>query len=357
MSLGIGLETWTLSSKGPIFTRFLQGRSLGAVQEIPGIAVETNIGEPVVFGSEQKVLLQDGQAVPAKSLQAGDKLALAIAPEMPSWEGTGTFDEGWLVGVALSIGSTAFARGYPVISLRFRGEGLETTYREVSLLLKKQGFRPMSESDSPNKYIQMKTGPRATLMNQRLYTHLFDLGVSANPWGLEDANLEGSSSEFQRGILTGHFDVKALVRDVKTAGRQSSSRRISIPMRHTRTTTQVIQRMFLRFGVVAKLDKNVNQARSSQVVLSDGTAITKSTPENDYLMIGSSTGGWGRVRELLAQSKNPEKYALIPDSGSYTVSSCGYARVFATAPVRASVRPIKAPPGSLVCASGLIAVA
>lgn len=178
----------------------------------------------------------------AKNLIHGDKIILNNSRLFKGWDGKGTRDEGWLVGAL--VGSNRFNHKEKTAGFRFSGDTRLFLYGEMMEKI----------TTCPNLWHLFPDG--ATHMipdsNDLSFTahELWDLCTSFGVYGIQNINdslCYDTSSEFQKGFISGVFDTTISTNDLLT---DRSNLKIRL---ESACQSSMIQKMLLNFGVVSSV--------------------------------------------------------------------------------------------------------
>jgi ribonucleoside-diphosphate reductase alpha chain len=219
-----------------------------SLQTQEGYRLRLTGNHQVLKVTEQTQYNEYTEWVMAEDLRPGDKVKIHNHRLVKSWEGAGTFDEGWLLGTFVMGGG--FEHQHNLCVLRFsedpsgklRGHGLK-------LLRKATKIAP---SSSVIEYSHHQQAEHATLLcSDELPKILSSFGITKIDPKINKL-IEKSSFEFYRGFLKGVSDIIAQVDFDNQA----------IGLRHfDLQTLESLQRMMLRIGIssrIVRLQENQN---------------------------------------------------------------------------------------------------
>jgi len=250
---------------------------------------------------------------PAAQLQPGDRILLHNHRSIQPWAGTGTWEEGWLLGHWVSDGCWVIRQG----AVGYGGE-MQNNMAELALA----------------------TGHRVLQKNQYLESQRDQLLALAGRYGLSvhdktiTPQMERASYEFYRGFLQGLFDADGRVQDHHLQG-------VSIRLvQRNRLQLQAVQRMLLRLGIVASLYPC--QAEYELVIRNDNVwefqrLIGFAEPhksEHLHTLLSDAQGNWNRERftavvtALIPQGEEPVYDCTVPgvarfDANGFVAHNCG----------------------------------
>ncbi len=170
-----------------------------------------------------------------KDLNKGDKLKLQYHKNY-SWDGEGTFDEGFLLGML--IGDGTFSDDIARLSVWDDEELKKTVIEKIKPFMKRDSYEGWEDSFQKGKW---------NIKSQ----FLTDLATKYNVFSKEKEitkEIETASSNFQKGFLNGLFSADACVQHSEKKGyrylrlNQSDLNRL-----------EVVQRMLARFGIFSKI--------------------------------------------------------------------------------------------------------
>jgi ribonucleoside-diphosphate reductase alpha chain len=207
--------------------------------------------------------------VEAERLQPGDQIKLHNHRENPQWEGAGTLEQGWLLG--LLIGDGTFSEDRAVLS--FWGQDAEYMAQQafgvVKSNLKTRADLGIQQIEERNEY-RVRSNALARL------AAAYD--VAPGNKGLSDS-IERASSLFYRGVLRGLFDADGSVLD---GGDKGMSVRLA---QSNLGVLERAQRMLLRLGIVATIYRNRREAGERQLPDGRGGAQAYATAAQHELCI------------------------------------------------------------------------
>ena len=257
-------DTWVLTTEGPkqvkdlidvSHTSIVQGRKYAASGfwksgHKPVVKVTTASGYSIKVTEDHKMLTPDG-FLPINQLVVGESsLALANHQEDPvGWAGSGTLDEGWLLG---SLYGDGCLNDY-VANVEFWGPSRYTMQAKAQARLRAS--------------LDVKASCGTGLGNMefhRVRTGSTDLLRLAKKMGMVDpttglkclsSKLErGTSAAFHIGFLRGWFDADGSPQGCKEKGRSVRLSSVNLDGLH------MAQRMLSRLGIVSKVYQNRKDA-------------------------------------------------------------------------------------------------
>jgi len=190
--------------------------------------------------------------VEVQRLQPGDLVKLHNHREFTQWEGAGTLEQGWLLG--LLVGDGTFSEDRAVLS--FWGQDAEYMAQQALGAIKANlktradlGIQPIEERNE----FRVRSSALAALAAA--------FGITPENKSLTDST-ERASSLFYRGLLRGLFDADGTVLD---GGGKGMSVRLA---QSNLALLERVQRMLLRLGIASTLYRNRRPA--GEHVLPDG---------------------------------------------------------------------------------------
>lgn len=230
-----------IDSLGQPFWAVVDGTAYRATQSWPTGVKEvfkllTREGYVVRLTEDHKIQRVDGEMVPAGELVPGDRIVINNHRGSPSWGGSGTEDEGYLLGLYKGDGTGRSEGGTPIVKVWNKDDGHETVMARA-LVAASSGRR--SDFIGWRDYGR---GDKAMTLDRRL-VDFYGIGVGGKP--LVEA-IEITSAVFQRGFLQGLFDADGHVEGWQEGHQKGATVRLS---QSDREALVVVQRMLLRFGV------------------------------------------------------------------------------------------------------------
>jgi ribonucleotide reductase class II len=248
---------------------------------------------------------------PAAQLQPGDRILLHNHRSIQPWAGTGTWEEGWLLGHWVSNGCLAIRHG----AVRYGRETHNET-AELALAICQQ------------------------VKNQPIKSQGDHLLALAGRYGLSAHNsaitpqIERASYEFYRGFLRGLFAA-----DGRIQGHHFPGVSIRLAPRQ-RLGLQAVQRMLLRLGIVANL--YTYQGKYELVIAHDNVwefqrligCQELHQSERLHTLLSNGQGNWQQERftavvtALIPQGEEPVYDCTVPgvacfDANGFVAHNCG----------------------------------
>jgi intein-encoded DNA endonuclease-like protein len=282
-------DTWIQTTEGPRQVAELIGKPFTALVGQQGHAatgffqtgvkpvfrVETQRGYSLRLTDNHQVLVERKRSrkldggfniehawVEVKDLKPGDKLVIDNH-RGTSWEGDGSFEEGWLLGQIVGDGGYNADKSYKAY-VRFWGPNKEKLQQVSAQYAMAAGLKSRSDCTGVNNAHHQTSQYGSVALERLASSYLSPQGKQLMP------ALEKTSSGFYRGFLRGFFDADGTVlfntekgRSVRLA--QSDLGRL-----------QVVQRMLARLGIASTLYQNRRAARQS--LLPDGRGGLKLYP-------------------------------------------------------------------------------
>ncbi len=224
----------------------------------------------------------------AGELQPGDRVLLNDHRANPRWQGRGTQAEGYLLG--LLVGDGVLKADKAVLSAWQRqaeangtGGGLTAGVRSLmSEALAAAQTLPHRSDFAGWQTVGGRAEYRLSLAALKDLAESFGMAPGAKQVA---PALEQSSSECQRGFLRGFFDADGCVQGDQSKG-------VSVRLAQSDLVRlEAVQRMLLRFGMVATIYRNRRPAAAS--MLPDGKGGSKSyatLPQHELVLSGDNLG-------------------------------------------------------------------
>ena len=192
--------------------------------------------------------------VEAGDLDAGDKLILNDTRynenNLISWEGDGSFNEGWLLGGLLGDGY--FHKEQKSGILQYWGSTKNDMLNLAIERTKTLGGDPRYHSNRNGCNIDSKD--MVSIKSRQLWEKAIDYGIDHEKNIINESTLLCTSSKFQAGFLRGFFDADGSVQGTQTKG---LSVRIGLA---NEQHLLIIQKMLLNFGVNSTVYRNRREA-------------------------------------------------------------------------------------------------
>lgn len=178
----------------------------------------------------------------AKDLIHGDRIILNNSRLFKGWDGQGTREEGWIVGAL--VGSNCFDHEKMSAGFRF-SEG-------VSMTLCAEMMEKVKACPSVRHLFPDGVSQAIPNNNDFIFAayELWDLCASFKVYGIDDIDdslCYDTSSEFQKGFISGVFDTTISMDDLRTD-------RFSLKIRlKSNCQSSMLQKMLLNFGVASSV--------------------------------------------------------------------------------------------------------
>ena len=209
-------------------------------------ALKTKEGYSVKLTDNHKVLTEVGWKE-AGELTKGDKIILGDSSAFAdSWDGRGTFEEGWMLGSLVGDGTYSTETQ---ATMRFWGESrAEMAQLAYSYMEKELTFRSGCgiKEHKANKTLDVGCAALSSLA--------FEFGLVKGNKVLITEQIEKASSDFYRGFLSGLFDADGSVQGSISKGRSIRLAQVNPEF------LRGIQRMLLRLGIRSTLHTERTQA-------------------------------------------------------------------------------------------------
>lgn len=217
----------------------------------PVLSLKTSEGYQLRLTGNHQVLKVSAQTrkqqytewVPVETLQPGDRVMLHNHRDLSPWEGQGTADEGWLLGMLIGDGSLATVKGNDRAVLRFWEESAPAMLSHAVALI----------NQNPHQSRRVTGFTHQQLNHQGV--HSTAVAALARRYGVTRDNkqitesIEQASFEFYQGFLRGLFDADGSVQGTQTKGISLRLAQSNLPM------LEAVQRMLLRLGIVSTIYK------------------------------------------------------------------------------------------------------
>ena len=183
--------------------------------------------------------------VEAGDLCEGDLIVVNNTRELESWEGPGTFEQGWLLGSMLGDGHIHVGSdGESTCKLQYWGTDKE---HMLSVALERIETLGGDERDHKQRTgTELAERDMVSTGSRQLYAIMREFGIDDDKNIVSDLVLQ-SSSEFHRGFLRGLFDADGSVQGTQSKG-------VSVRLHATRLQhLHIAQQMLSHLGIHSKI--------------------------------------------------------------------------------------------------------
>ena len=262
----ISRETWIMTAEGPRQVKNLIGRPFMArvngkdfhcpagffptgrrplfeLRTREGYRLRLTENHPLLKVTRMTQDTMETAWAAAGELAPGDKIVLNNHTANPEWDGSGTYGEGYLLG--LLIGDGTLKKDKAVLSVWGNGSNgigtiLDKTLRYAKALPHRSDFKGWICLTERNEYrLQSAT------LRDLAFAHGLEVGHK-----FPTSGIESGSSEFYKGFLRGIFDADGSVQGSHKKG-------VSVRLSQSDLgTLQTVQRMLLRLGITSRLYEN-----------------------------------------------------------------------------------------------------
>jgi len=266
-------DTWIHTSDGPRMISDLMGTQFEAVvdgkieqstekgfyntgtQEV--FEIHTDHGYTLRGTANHLIETEESGWVPIHLLNENDSIKLQDQRQFSSWDGQGSYSDGWLLGSLVGDGTFHDDTAY----LCYWGETKEHM-RKYAVDLLHESVSCRSHCGSAKSFVPHD---KITISSRGLYDLASEFDIDKTKV-LTDS-VEKTSSSFHKGFLSGWFDADGSVQGNTKKG---------VSIRLTSTSLENLrrgQRMLLRMGVVSKIYENRREAGYRE--MPDGHGNTK----------------------------------------------------------------------------------
>ncbi|MGK7891444.1 MAG: LAGLIDADG family homing endonuclease [Leptolyngbyaceae cyanobacterium] len=224
----------------------------------PVLKLETKEGFSLRLTSKHQVLKVIAQTqkkqytewVAAESLNPGDRILVHNHRDLRPWDGSGTYEEGWLLGNLVGDGSLYETQRNDAACLRFWGDAqVEMAQYAVAALGKAVGYK--SRTDEAGHY--HKQLKHRVIKSSGLAQLAASFGIFKGAKAVTAA-VEKASHAFYCGFLRGLFDADGSVQGTQQKG-------VSVRLAQSNLATlEAVQRMLARMGIISTIYQNRRHA-------------------------------------------------------------------------------------------------
>lgn len=196
----------------------------------------------VLIATQSTYTKRDVKWVRAKNLLYGDKIVLNNSRLFKGWNGDGDHNEGWLVGAL--VGSNSFDYIRKTARFCFKGDAKLSMYDIMMDKIRAVPSLCHLYSEYLDELIRDPENPNFS--SHELWDLCFQFGARGTK-NLNPAICHRTSSEFQRGFVSGIFDTCVSTSDLEKD-------RYSLKIRlDSGQYSSAVQKMLLNFGVVSSV--------------------------------------------------------------------------------------------------------
>ncbi|RTZ93627.1 MAG: ribonucleoside reductase class II, partial [Deltaproteobacteria bacterium] len=271
----ISADTWIMTAEGPRQVKDLVGRPFTARingQDFPcaggffstgnrplfelrtreGYRLRLTGNHPLLKVTRMTRYTKETAWVAAGEIAPGDRIVLNDHSINPQWEGSGTFGEGYLLG--LLIGDGTLKKEKAVLSVWGNGSNgigtiLDQAFQYAKTLPHRSDFKGWMHLAERNEY-RLQSAPLRDLA----FAYGLEVGHKVPTRGIELG-----SSEFYKGFLQGIFDADGSVQGSREKG-------VSVRLSQSDMgTLRVVQRMLLRLGIFSRIYENRRPVRDTRL--------------------------------------------------------------------------------------------
>ena len=218
--------------------------------EKPIVRLQTQEGYELRLTANHQILKVTAQTqkkqysewVEVGELQIGDRILLHNHRDLQPWQGTGTLEEGWLLGSLVGDGSLASTPWNDIACLRFwQSSQDEMSQFATALLETAVGYTKTTSIACYHQQLKHRV-----INSTGLARLAAEFGIFKGKKGITP-EVEQASYEFYQGFLRGLFDADGSVQGTQTKG-------ISVRLAQSNLATlQSVQRMLSRLGIVSTI--------------------------------------------------------------------------------------------------------
>lgn len=272
-------DTWVMTTEGPRRVQALVGRRFTALVDgkphatesegffstghksvlrlrtTQGWSLRLTENHPVRRVTRKTRYITESEWTPAGELRSGDEVLLNDHRALQGWEGRGTEEEGYLVGLLIGDGKLAEEKAVlsvwaPELKVVGSREGvvphsalgiMQAAERAIATLPHRSDFRGWQRPIRGRGESRLASGPLRDLAT--------DLGATPERKTITP-EMEACSSDFSRGLLRGLFDADGSVQGSQAEGVSVRLTQADEPL------LQAAQRMLLRLGVASTIHRD-----------------------------------------------------------------------------------------------------
>jgi len=232
-------ELFSTTADGFFFTG---NKAVVSLQTKEGFSLRLTDNHQLLKVTAQTQHAQYTEWVETKDLQIGDRILLHDHRNIQSWDGEGSFEEGWLVGSLLGDGSLYQTQENDGACLRYWGE---TKEEMASYAVKTLEYATDYEAKNPAGHYH-KQLHHQVINSRKLATLAAKFGLSPQNKVLSN-EIEKASYAFYCGFLRGFFDA-----DGSVQGKQEKGVSVRLAQSNLETL-QAVQRMLARVGIISAI--------------------------------------------------------------------------------------------------------
>ena len=321
----VSKDTWIMTAGGPRqvkdlidrpFTARIDGRDFACPEGFfptgrrplyelrtrEGYRLRLTANHPVLKVTRMSRYTTETAWTEAGRLAPGDRVVINNHADNPAWEGSGTYGEGYLLG--LLVGDGTLKKDKAVLSVWGNGSNgiggiLTEALRFAQALPHRSDFKGWMHLAERNEY---------RLQSAALRDLAFAYGLKLEP-KVPGIGIELGSSAFYRGFLRGLFDADGSVQGSRTKG-------VSVRLAQSDLgTLRVVQRMLLRLGIPSRIFENRRPAGKTR--LPDGKGETALYPTRAQHELVISKNNLARFATLVGFSHKSKDSLLKSHLSSY----------------------------------------
>ena len=270
----------------------------------PVYKLTTNRGYSIKATDNHKILTPNNEWVELGDLKVGDKVVLSNQRINPKWDGTGTFELGWLLGQVLGNGcihSRQNENRKDYARVQFWGDQRSNQLERAISFVETEGLK--KKVNTSVKGYTDDANNTCYLRNVSLAEKALELGISPGNKKITP-EIEQTSSDFYKGFLQGLFDSDATV----SVGREEDGGGKSVSLCQSDVNTLIAtQRMLSRLGIESSIYTNSKISTSTI----EGRVITGSRPVSNLVITGSNIDQYAALIGFSKQDKLEKLNKLI----------------------------------------------